>query len=82
MKSVVITGATGMIGYSLVEYLLQNNVKVTAILRPNSLKRDIMPQHPLLTVHECSLSRLYTFKVASDFSADVFRLGRYKCPKS
>lgn len=72
MKSVVITGATGMIGYSLVEYLLQNNVKVTAILRPNSLKRDIMPQHPLLTVHECSLSRLYTFKVASDFSADVF----------
>ena len=72
MKSVVITGATGMIGYSLVEYLLQNGIKVTAILRPNSSKRDIMPNHPLLSVYECSLSRLYTFKVPKDFHADVF----------
>ena len=72
MKSVVITGATGMIGYSLVEYFLQNNIKVTAILRPNSSKRSIMPEHPLLTIYECSLSRLYTFKVPNDFHADTF----------
>jgi len=40
-KSIVITGATGCIGYSLVEYFSKNGHKVLLILRPNSIRNKI-----------------------------------------
>ena len=35
MKKVVITGATGMIGRTLIEYLLEKNIEILAIIREN-----------------------------------------------
>lgn len=41
---VVITGATGFIGIALCQEMLGNGHEVTAVIRPNSVKRDKIPQ--------------------------------------
>ena len=41
---VVITGATGFIGTALCQEMLGNGHEVTAVIRPNSVKRDKIPQ--------------------------------------
>lgn len=56
MKKVIITGATGMIGLNLVKYLLNKNIEVTAIIRPNSKRNNILPNNPNLKIVECDLS--------------------------
>ena len=58
MNKVVITGATGMIGRTLIEYLLNKNIKVLAITRENSKKLNVLPNHKNLKVIECNLSNL------------------------
>ena len=40
MNKVLVTGATGMIGSSMIEQMLMDDIKVTAIIRPNSKKKE------------------------------------------
>lgn len=65
----VITGATGVIGRALIEYLLQNNISVLAIIRENSIKE--LPKHPNLEVIECDLQNICGLEI-SDKQYDVF----------
>ena len=53
MNKVIVTGATGMIGCALVRNLLKKKVNVTAIIRPNSEKKDRLPKSKCLNVVEC-----------------------------
>lgn len=40
MKRAIVTGATGMIGAALIKELLRSNIEVTAIVRPDSDRKD------------------------------------------
>lgn len=54
----VITGATGMIGIALVEYLLSQGIEVTALIRKNSKKAERLPAHTGLYKAELDLTEL------------------------
>lgn len=57
IKQVLVTGGTGVTGNALVRYLLQHNIAVTALIRPNSFRRCFLPEdNELLTVMECSMA--------------------------
>lgn len=58
MKKVVITGATGMIGINLIQYLLKKDVEVIAIIRKNSGRRKIFPDSDKLKIVECNLEEI------------------------
>ncbi len=59
MKKVIITGSTGMIGRTLIEYLLKKDIIVLAIIRENSTRKSSLPTHKNLKTIECNLSDLY-----------------------
>ena len=66
---VVITGATGIIGRTLIEYLLEKDISVLAIIRENSKKQ--LPKHEKLKVIECDLKNISDLKVKEE-GYDVF----------
>ena len=45
MKKVIVTGATGMIGASMIEQMVADGIEVTAVIRPNSPKRSNLIEH-------------------------------------
>lgn len=56
IRRAIVTGGTGVTGNALVKYLLQQNIEVTALIRPNSFRRCFLPlKHPLLKVVECRM---------------------------
>lgn len=56
IKRAIVTGGTGVTGNALVRYLLQQNIEVTALVRPGSFRRCFLPaDHPLLTIVDCGL---------------------------
>lgn len=66
MKKVIITGATGMIAINLIEYLLTQNVQVTAIIRPKSERKEILMNKPNLKIVECDLENIENAKIEED----------------
>lgn len=58
MQKVVITGATGMIGRTLIEYFLKKDIKILAIIKENSARKESLPTHKNLKVIECNLNNL------------------------
>ena len=71
MKKAIITGATGMIGIALIEYLIEKNVEVTAIIRENSNRLKYLPNNSKLNILECNLDKLHKFKLEKN-DYDVF----------
>lgn len=56
MNSVIVTGGTGVTGNALVKFLLQQNIEVNALVRPNSFRRHFLPEaNPLLRIVECGM---------------------------
>ena len=56
IKQAILTGGTGVTGNALIRYLLQQNIAVTALIRPDSFRRSSLPEeHELLTIVECGL---------------------------
>ncbi len=56
IKQAIVTGGTGVTGNALVRYLLQQNIEVTALVRPGSPRNCYLPKkHELLTIVECGL---------------------------
>lgn len=55
IKHAVITGATGMIGVALANYLLEQGILVTALVRKNSKKIKRLPSHTGLKKVELDL---------------------------
>lgn len=58
MKSVIITGATSMIGLALIEECIKQNTAVYAVIRENSEKAKRLPQSTLIHRVSCELDRL------------------------
>ncbi|MFQ9510102.1 MAG: NAD-dependent epimerase/dehydratase family protein [Lachnospiraceae bacterium] len=58
IKRAVITGATGMIGTMLIEYLLKQDIEVLALVRPNSNRMNHLSRSIKLHIKECDLSQL------------------------
>jgi len=56
MKKVIITGATSYIGIALINLLIKKGYKVTAIIRPNSSRKNWLQVDPSLTVIDCELN--------------------------
>ena len=74
MKSVIITGATGMIGSHVARLLLDQGVNVTAIVRPMSEKlRNIeYVGEGKLTIVECSLDDIPSLRDRLGWEHDTF----------
>lgn len=58
MKRVVITGPTGTIGNALIRELIAREIKVIAVVRPDSKRKENIPSHKLVQVVECDLNQL------------------------
>lgn len=71
MKSIVITGATGMIGRTFIDLLLKKDIKILMIIRKGSHRKDSIPVHPNIRTIECNLDELETLDI-KDETYDVF----------
>lgn len=58
MNAVIMTGATSMLGLATVEECIKNNIRVVALSRANSRRKEYLPQSELLTLVECDLGEL------------------------
>lgn len=66
MKRVIITGPTGSIGTALIDYLIQNNVEVLAIVRRDSRRKANIIKHPLVKCIELNLDELKSISEFAD----------------
>lgn len=71
MKKIVLTGATSMLGVALVNECIRQQTEVLAIVRPNSMNLDRLPESELITIIECDLDKLDTITVDTK-KYDVF----------
>ena len=71
MKKVVITGATGMIGVTLIEYLTKKNIEVLAIIRENSKRKENIKENNLVKIIECNLENLHELNLIEN-NYDIF----------
>lgn len=55
MKKVIVTGATSMIGQAIVEECLLHGIRVCAVIRKDTGRKDRLSPHPGLEVATCSL---------------------------
>lgn len=72
MKKVAITGATGMIAVALIKYLIEKEIEVIAICRPNSKKINNVPKHKLVKIVECDIQDLLSLKDELSDKCDAF----------
>ncbi len=71
IRSVMITGASGMLGATLTRLLLSKGIRVAAVVRPGSAKRENLPEGAEgLTILEADLSDLKKLKF--DGKIDAF----------
>lgn len=54
----IVTGATGMLGWNLIEYLIQRDIEVLAVVNPASQRKDCIPKHKYVTILEMDLRKL------------------------
>jgi UDP-glucose 4-epimerase len=69
-KSIVISGATGCIGYSLVKYFLCNGHRVLLILRPDSSRNWIFEASAELSIRYCELGNYESLNIGEKY--DIF----------
>lgn len=72
MERVIVTGATGMIGASMIEQMVEDGIEVTAVCRPNSSKRSNLMDNPLITVVECDINDLDSLRDKLTDKYDTF----------
>lgn len=73
MNKAIITGPTGLIGSALIHYLVEKDVEVYAVIRPNSKRRQNIFNHPKVRIIECALSEIGECKMPEgDYSDCVF----------
>ncbi|BBK75640.1 NAD-dependent epimerase/dehydratase family protein [Clostridium butyricum] len=72
MKKVVVTGATGIIGISLIKYLIINSIEVLAICRPKSDKIKNIPKNNLVKIIECDIDNLSSVSERINEKYDTF----------
>lgn len=72
MKQVIITGVTGPLGMALVNYLAQNGIKTTLVVRPDSKRNARICISEMTQIVECDLSDLSTLSDILPHRYDVF----------
>lgn len=70
MNRVIVTGGTGVTGNALVRFLLAQGMEVTVLIRPNSARRNNLPDNVKLEIVELSLEQYKE-------GADKFEYGKY-----
>lgn len=71
MKSIIVTGATGMIGIGLIEHCIENKVNVLAVVKEKSANISRIPKSEYVEIVECNLDNLSMLKKMSG-SYDAF----------
>lgn len=72
MKRAIITGATGMLGIALIHRLLQENIEVTAVIRPQSSRTARIPKDEKVHIVECDLVGLRQLYKQLNYHYDYF----------
>jgi len=72
MKKALITGATGAVGISLINELLDNGYLVTAVCRPKSKRIANLPKRDGIEVVECGIDALQTLSNKLSYDYDCF----------
>lgn len=72
MKHVIVTGATGMIGATMIEQMLADGIRVTGIVRPSSKKMKNLTPHMNLEIVECDIDQLSSLKGKLSPDYDTF----------
>lgn len=72
MKHVIVTGATGMVGATMIEQMLADGIKVTGVVRPASAKMKNLTPHENLKIVECDIDNLLSLKDVLSHDYDTF----------
>lgn len=72
MNKVIVTGGTGMIGLTLIKKMLNEGITVTAVIRPDSKRRSVMPDNDLLNIVYCDINNILSLKDKLDSDYDTF----------
>lgn len=72
MKRVIITGATGAVGTSLIQEMIKNDIEVLVFCREGSERNKQIPEHPLVDKVYCDLSQLSEIQNETGKEYDVF----------
>lgn len=68
----IVTGATGFIGQALCSELLQNGYEVVAVIRPDSEKKNKLPDDTSLRILEIPLEKIDMLHTCYHIQADYF----------
>lgn len=79
MKNVLITGPTGAIGIALIQTLIENNIKVTAVCHRGSDRISRIPVSENVRVVECNLDEIRTLPEMLDEQYDIFYHFAWAC---
>ncbi len=71
MKKAVLTGATGAIGTALIQKLIEEDVFVYVLCRPDSPRKSRIPAHKNVRVVDCGLGQIESLE-SFDNRCDVF----------
>lgn len=72
MEHVIVTGATGMVGATMIEQMLADGINVTGIVRPSSAKMKNLTPHQNLEIIECDIDNLLSLKELLSHDYDTF----------
>ncbi len=72
MRRVVLTGATGMIGLALIRRMLQENIEIMAIVKPDSARTGRLPKDERVHLIECSIEDLKALSKKNLGECDAF----------
>lgn len=72
MKRVIIDGATGAIGTALIKELVNNEIEILALVRPESNRKTNIINSPLVSILECGMSDYATEQNTTGKTYDVF----------
>lgn len=70
MKSILITGATGMIGSAIVEQAVKQGYEVTCLIRRGTTRIDNIPKDKNVKLIECDIDEYSSLELEEDY--DVF----------
>lgn len=72
MKSVVITGATSMLGIALINQCIEHQLDVIAVVRPNSSKLNRIPKCKKIKIIECDINNYKNLPNLINCPVDTF----------
>ncbi len=75
IKKAIITGATSMIGVALIEKLLKENIKVLAIVNPNSIRKGNIKNFKEIKIIEKDLKDILKINIVNEKYDIFYHLG-------